>query len=139
DTISFFNTEASRVNRDVWATYQEVRFPVTSPLWNFPGAYSLEFDIAEREEWYSQTTSAVLPIAGQPFVPAQHSQYNAQKPKFSVRWQPLDPNWIGALNLCGSYSEAFHAATLVDLRTAVPQGAPILAGDLRVPYVISPP
>src|SRR6266581_397316 len=63
DTISFFNTEASRVNRDVWATYQEVRVPVTSPLWNFPGAYSLEFDIAEREEWYSQNTSAVLPIA----------------------------------------------------------------------------
>ena len=75
------NFEPSRVNRDVWATYQEVRFPVTSLLWNFPGAYSLEFDIAEREEWYSQNTSAVLPIAGLPFVPAQHSQYNAQKPK----------------------------------------------------------
>src|SRR5438105_12492632 len=118
DTISFFNTEASRVNRDVWATYQEVRIPVTSPLWNFPGAYSLEFDIAEREEWYSQNTSAVLPIAGQPFVPAQHSQYNAQKPKFSVRWQPLDPKWIGALTLRGSYSEAFHAPTLPDLTPA---------------------
>src|SRR6267154_1919574 len=118
DTISFVNTEASRVNRDVWATYQEVRIPVTSPLWNFPGAYSLEFDIAEREEWYSQNTSAVLPIAGQPFVPAQHSQYNAQKPKFSVRWQPLDPKWIGALTLRGSYSEAFHAPTLPDLTPA---------------------
>ena len=55
------DVEASRVNRDVWATYQEVRFPVNSPLWNFPGAYSLEFDIAEREEWYSQNTSAVRP------------------------------------------------------------------------------
>ena len=87
---------------------------MTSPLWNFPGAYSLEFDIAEREEWYSQNTSAVLPIASLPFVPAQHSQYNAQKPKFSVRWQPLDPKWIGALTLRGSYSEAFHAPTLPD-------------------------
>ena len=38
DGIGFTNIEASRVNRDVWATYQEVRFPVTSPLWNFPGA-----------------------------------------------------------------------------------------------------
>ena len=116
--VGFRDIEASRVNRDVWATYQEVRFPVTSPLWNFPGAYSLEFDIAEREEWYSQNTSAVLPIASLPFVPAQHSQYNAQKPKFSVRWQPLDPKWIGALTLRGSYSEAFHAPTLPDLTPA---------------------
>ncbi|MDP9291801.1 MAG: TonB-dependent receptor, partial [Verrucomicrobiota bacterium] len=139
DTISFFNTEASRVNRDVWATYQEVRIPVTSPLWNFPGAYSLEFDIAEREEWYSQNTSVVLPIAGQPFVPAQHSQYNAQKPKFSVRWQPLDPKWIGALTLRGSYSEAFHAPTLPDLRPAVTAGAPILPRDLRDPKGLTPP
>src|SRR5262249_11418005 len=89
--IGTVNFEASKVNRDVWAIYQEVRFPVTSAAWNFPGAYSLEFDIAEREEWYSQNTSAVLPIRSQPFVPAQHSQYNAQKPKFSARWQPLDP------------------------------------------------
>ena len=118
DTISVPDVEASRVNRDVWATYQEVRFPVTSPLWNFPGAYSLEFDIAEREEWYSQNTSEVLPIASLPFVPAQHSQYNSQKPKFSVRWQPLDPKWIGALTLRGSYSEAFHAPTLPDLTPA---------------------
>ncbi|MFL6599175.1 MAG: TonB-dependent receptor plug domain-containing protein [Chthoniobacterales bacterium] len=112
------NFEPSRVNRDVWAIYQEVRLPVTSPLWNFPGAYSLEFDIAEREEWYSQNTSAVLPIANLPFVPAQHSLYNAQKPKFSVRWQPLDPKWIGGLTLRGSYSEAFHAPTLPDLTPA---------------------
>ena len=31
-----------------------------------------------------------------PFQPATHSQYNAQKPKVSVRWQPLDPKYIGA-------------------------------------------
>jgi len=110
------------VNRDVWATYQEVRFPVTSPVWNFPVAYSLEFDIAEREEWYSQNSSAVLPIASLQFVPAQHSQYNAQKPKFSLRWQPLDPKWIGALTLRGSYSEAFHAPTLPDLTPAGTEG-----------------
>ena len=54
----------------------------------------------------------------QSFVPAQHSQFNAQKPKFSVRWQPLDPKWIGALTLRGSYSEAFHAPTLPDLTPA---------------------
>ena len=116
--IGYVDIEASRVNRDVWAIYQEVRFPLTSPLWNFPGAYSLEVDIAEREEWYSQNTSAVLPIASLPFVPAQHSQYNAQKPKFSLRWQPVDPKWIGAVTLRGSYSEAFHVPTLPDLTPA---------------------
>src|SRR5207247_9168793 len=51
NTVGGDNFEGSRVNRDVWSTYQEVRIPVTSPTWNFPGAYSLEFDIAEREEW----------------------------------------------------------------------------------------
>jgi iron complex outermembrane recepter protein len=112
------NTAAPRANLDVWATYQEVRFPVTSPVWNFPGAYSLEFDIAEREEWYSRNISAILPIRHQPFVPAGHSTFDGQKPKFSVRWQPLDPKWIGALTLRGSYSEAFHAPPLPDLNPA---------------------
>jgi hypothetical protein len=137
--VGFPNTEPSRVNRDVWATYQEVRFPVTSPLWNFPGAYSLEFDIAEREEWYSQNTSAVLPIRRLPFVPAQHSQYNAQKPKFSARWQPLDPKWIGGLTLRGSYSEAFHAPTLPDLTPAGILGIAVIGEEgLRDPRGSTP-
>ncbi len=112
DTIGATDFEASKVNRDVWSTYQEVRIPIASPMWKLPGGYSLEFDIAEREEWYSQNTSAAS------VLPAQHSQYGAQKPKFSVRWQPLDPKWIGALTLRGTYSEAFHAATLPDLTPA---------------------
>src|SRR5205814_4433780 len=116
DTISVPDVEASRVNRDVWATYQEVRIPVTSPAWNLPGAYSLEFDIAEREEWYSQNTSATT--AGPSVFPKEHSQFDAQKPKFSVRWQPLDPKWIGTLTLRGTYSEGFHAPTLPDLTPA---------------------
>ena len=139
DTISITDVEASRVNRDVWGIYEEVRVPFTSPTWNFPGFYSFEIDFAEREEWYSQNTSQVLPVAGLPFVPAQHSQYNAQKPKFSVRWQPLDPKYIGALTLRGSYSEAFHAPTLQDL---TPAGAEILAGfpdNLTDPKGLTPP
>src|SRR5438477_2406044 len=116
DTIGSTDFEASRVNRDVWTTYQEVRIPVSSPAWNFPGAYSLEFDIAEREEWYSQNTSATS------ILKAQHSQYDAQKPKFSVRWQPLDPKYIGALTLRASYTEAFHAPTLPDLTPAGTEG-----------------
>jgi hypothetical protein len=112
DAIGTFNFQASKVNRDVWGTYQEVRIPVTSPAWKLPGAYSLEFDIAEREEWYSQNTSATS------VLPAEHSQFDAQKPKFSLRWQPVEPKWIGALTLRGSYSEGFHAPTLPDLTSA---------------------
>jgi outer membrane receptor protein involved in Fe transport len=115
DAIGTFNSQASKVTRDVWGTYQEVRIPVTSPIWNFPGAYSLEFDIAEREEWYSQNTSATTAPS---FFPEEHSEFDAQKPKFSVRWQPLEPNWIGTLTLRGTYSEAFNAPTLPDLTPA---------------------
>ncbi len=109
---------ASRVNRHVWSTYQEVRIPITSPTWNFPSAYSLEFDIAEREEWYSQNSTDF--DTGQEF----HSTYDAQKPKFSVRWVPLDPKWMGALTLRGTYSEAFHAPTVTELS---PVGAEVFA------------
>src|SRR6267143_3662365 len=111
-TIGSVDGQSFRVNRDVWGVYVEVRVPFTSPTWNFPGFYSLEVDFAEREEWFSQNTSAVLPSADFPFQPAAHSQYNAQKPKVSVRWQPVDPKWIGALTLRGSYTEAFHAPNL---------------------------
>ena len=104
--------------------YQEVRVPFTSPTWNFPGFYSFEVDFAEREEWYSQNTSAVLPSGAFPFQPAAHSQYNAQKPKVSVRWQPLDPKYIGALTLRGSYTEAFHAPALSEISPASSQGIP---------------
>ena len=36
NTFGATDFEASRVNRDVWGTYQEVRFPVTSPAVEFP-------------------------------------------------------------------------------------------------------
>ena len=120
-SIGSTNGGSARVNRDVWSIYQEVRVPFTSPTWNFPGFYSFEVDFAEREEWYSQNTSAVLPSAAFPFQPAAHSQYNAQKPKVSVRWQPLDPKYIGALTLRGSYTEAFHAPALSEISPASTQ------------------
>ena len=106
--------EGARVNRDVWCIYEEVRVPFTSPTWNFPGFYSLEVDFAEREQWFSQNTTPVLSTS----FPAAHTTYNAQKPKVSVRWQPLDPKYIGAVTLRGSYTEAFHAPTLLELNPA---------------------
>ena len=62
----------------------------------------------------SQNTSTVLT----PFQPATSSQYNGQRPKVSVRWQPVDPKYIGALTLRGSYTEAFHAPTLFEITPA---------------------
>jgi outer membrane receptor protein involved in Fe transport len=112
-----------------------VRVPFTSLAWNFPGFYSFEVDFAEREEWYSQNTSAVLPSSAFPSQPAAHSQYNMQKPKVSVRWEPLDPKWIGALTLRGSYTEAFHAPHLSEISPASSQGPvplPKAAGEERV-------
>ncbi len=125
-TIGSTDSEGSRVNRDVWSIYEEVRVPFTSPTWNFPGFYSFEVDFAEREEWYSQNTSAVLTSN---FPAGGHSQYNAQKPKVSVRWQPLDPKYIGALTLRGSYTEAFHAPTLLEISPA---------GHAELPMVVDP-
>jgi iron complex outermembrane recepter protein len=126
-TIGSVDGQSYRVNRDIWGIYEEVRVPVTSPTWNFPGFYSFEVDFAEREEWYSNNTSTVLPSGLFPGLQAAHSTYNAQKPKVSLRWQPLDPKYIGAVTLRGSYSEAFHAPTLAELTPASSQGFPLVA------------
>jgi len=122
-SIGSTDGQGFRVNRDVWSIYQEVRVPFTSPTWNFPCFYSFEVDFAEREEWYSQNTSTVLA----PFQPATSSQYNGQRPKVSVRWQPLDPKYIGAFTLRGSYTEAFHAPTLFEISPAGEQNFPQVA------------
>jgi len=126
-SIGSVDGQSFRVNRDIWGIYEEVRVPITSPTWNFPGFYSFEVDFAEREEWYSNNTSAVLPSGLFAGLPAAHSEYNAQKPKVSIRWEPLDPKWIGAVTLRGSYTEAFHAPTLSELTPASSQGFPIVA------------
>jgi iron complex outermembrane receptor protein len=127
NSIGSTDGQSFRVNRDIWGIYEEVRVPFTSPTWNFPGFYSLEVDFAEREEWYSNNTSSVLPSGLFQGLQAVHSTYNAQKPKVSVRWQPLDPKYIGAVTLRGSYTEAFHAPTLGELTPASSQNFPIVA------------
>jgi hypothetical protein len=121
-SIGSTDRQGARVNRDVWSIYEEVRVPFTSPTWNFWGFYSLEVDFAEREQWFSQNTSAVLT----PSIAAAHTTYNAQKPKVSVRWQPVDPKYIGAVTLRGSYTEAFHAPTLLELNPAGSQNFPLV-------------
>jgi len=121
-SIGSTDRQGARVNRDVWSIYEEVRVPFTSPTWNFWGFYSFEVDFAEREQWFSQNTSAVL----NPPIGASNTDYNAQKPKVSIRWQPLDPKYIGAVTLRGSYTEAFHAPTLLELNPAGSQNFPLV-------------
>ncbi len=87
--ISFASTNGIR---DVWSIYWEVRLPVTSPAWNLPGLYSLELDYQERFDDFSDFGGT-------------------ERPKFSVRWQPID----SALTIRATYSEAYHAPTLSDL------------------------
>jgi iron complex outermembrane receptor protein len=99
-TIGATDLEATRGSRDVWSYFGELRIPVTSPSWNFPGAHSLEFQVAERVEFYSDTNLA-------------------ERPKFSVRYQPLD----SSLTLRASYTEAFHAPNLSDLAPSAAEGS----------------
>jgi iron complex outermembrane receptor protein len=86
-----FFFESTKGSRDVWSIYWEVRLPVTSPAWNLPGLYSLELDYQERFEDFSDFGGT-------------------ERPKFSVRWQPID----SALTIRATYSEAYHAPTLSD-------------------------
>ena len=88
----FSSLKATRGSRDSWSQYWEVRIPLTGPMWNFPGAHSLEVGYAERYENYSDFGET-------------------ERPKFSVRWQPIDQ----ALTLRAAYIEAFHAPTLGEL------------------------
>ena len=91
-TIGANNFSPTDASRDVWSLYWEVRVPVTSSAWNIPGLYSLELDYQERFEYFSDFGAT-------------------ERPKFSVRWQPVDP----ALTIRATYSEAYHAPTLNDL------------------------
>ena len=92
ETIGSTNFNPTSGSRDVWSAYWEVLVPITSPIWNVPGFYTLELSYQERYENFSDFGSA-------------------ERPKFSLRWQPLD----SGLTLRGTYTEAYHAPTLGDL------------------------
>jgi iron complex outermembrane recepter protein len=98
-SIGSVDFQATRASRDVWSYYGELRIPITSPTWKFPGAYSLEFQVAERVEFYSDTNLS-------------------ERPKFSVRYQPFD----SSLTLRAGYTEAFHAPNLSDFAPSASEG-----------------
>jgi iron complex outermembrane receptor protein len=100
-TTGSTNFAPTKGSRDVWSAYWEVRLPVTSPIWNFPGLYSLELNYQERYDNFSDFGST-------------------ERPKVSARWQPLDSAWT----IRATYSEAFHAPTLGELFSGVDQSFP---------------
>jgi iron complex outermembrane recepter protein len=110
NTLGGVTFAPTRGSRDVWSIYWEVRLPVTSPVWNLPGLYSLELDYQERFDDFSDFGGT-------------------ERPKFSVRWQPID----SALTVRATYSEAYHAPTLSDLFRGPQAGAALPVSDPRSP------
>jgi outer membrane receptor protein involved in Fe transport len=100
-TTGATNFAPTKGSRDVWSAWWEVRVPITSPTWNFPAFYSLEVTYAERYENFSDFG-------------------DTEKPKFQVRWQPID----SALTLRATYVESFHAPTLGELFSGTSQSFP---------------
>ncbi|HST30995.1 MAG TPA: TonB-dependent receptor [Chthoniobacterales bacterium] len=111
ETIGSTNFNPTNGSRDVWSAYWEVLLPITSPVWNVPGLYTLELGYQERYENFSDFGSA-------------------ERPKFSIRWQPID----SGLTLRGTYTEAYHAPTLSDLFRG-PSDFLTAVKDPRVPSV----
>ena len=110
NTIGSVDLEASHGSRDVWSYFGELRIPITGPSWGALGLHSLEVDFAERVEFYSDTNLA-------------------ERPKFSIRYQPLD----SSLTLRASYTEAFHAPDLSDLSTSAEEFIAVAGQDLIDP------
>ncbi|MBV8586083.1 MAG: TonB-dependent receptor, partial [Verrucomicrobia bacterium] len=81
-------TSASRYVR---SAYFEFSFPILGNKWSFPGARSLEFDVQERFDDYSDFGEAA-------------------KPKFLVLYKPFDD-----LTLRATYSEGYRAPSLTEL------------------------
>jgi iron complex outermembrane recepter protein len=108
-TTGATNFAPTRGSRDVWSAWWEVRVPVTSPSWNFPGLYSLELSYSERYENFSDFG-------------------DTERPKFTVRVQPIE-----AITLRAAYIEAFHAPTLGELFSGTAQSFPNVTDPTGAP------
>ena len=107
ETTGATNFAPTKGSRDAWSVYWELRVPLTSPAWNFPGLYSLEAGYQERYDNFSDFGST-------------------ERPKFFGRWQPID----SALTIRATYSEAFHAPTLGELFSGASQSFPAVHDPL---------
>jgi iron complex outermembrane recepter protein len=82
-----------KAGRKEWAIYAETLIPITSPKWNIPGFYSLEFTAGVRyEEWLNNDTNAAVPKVG-------------------LRWQPFNEE----LTIRSTWGEGFLEPSMPEL------------------------
>ena len=81
DIIGSSAGASTHAGRKDWAIYAEASIPVTSPTYNFPGAYALEFTGAVRYEVF------------------KNNDTNVAVPKFGMRWQPFDETFTRSRHL----------------------------------------
>ncbi len=93
----------------VKSIYGQIIIPILGGQWSWPGARVLEVDISERYDDYSSFGSAA-------------------KPKFSLRYKPLDD-----LTLRVSYSESFRAPSLPELFSGATTGFISVTDPTRPP------
>lgn len=79
-------------SRTIKAYFGEVRIPVTSPTWSFPGLHTLDLSVAVRKETYNDVGGSTVPKVG-------------------IRWQPIDDQFTVRF----TYSKAFTAPALAYL------------------------
>ena len=84
---------STQAGRKDWALYAEASIPITSPLFNFPGLYSLELTAAVRYEEF------------------RNNDTNVAVPKFGLRWQPLDET----LTVRATIGKGFREPSLIQL------------------------
>ena len=93
DIIGASPGASTHAGRKDWALYAEASLPVTSPTYNFPGAYALEFTAAVRYEVF------------------KNNDTNVAVPKFGMRWQPFDETFT----VRATWGEGFREPSLIEL------------------------
>ena len=108
DIIGSSAGASTHAGRKDWALYAEASVPVTSPTYNFPGAYALEFTAAVRYEVF------------------KNNDTNVAVPKFGMRWQPFDETFT----VRATWGEGFREPSLIELYASPTSG---LTGVNRYP------
>lgn len=83
--------------RDVTGGFGEIQIPILGADQNLTGVHSLSVSAAARYDYYSDLSDDNQP---------------GLKPKFTLRWEPLDNK---SLVIRGSYGESFRAPTFAQL------------------------
>jgi iron complex outermembrane recepter protein len=84
----------TNARRYIWSIFGEVDIPILGGAWSWPGLRSIQLNISERQDYYSDFGSAA-------------------KPKFALLYKPFND-----LTFRGTYSESFVAPSLVALYTS---------------------